>query len=66
MLVPRAAVGLPEAAASSLFPGREREREKKKRTRHPWLVTVTNRGYYTSSKFFFPPGNKPEDRERKL
>lgn len=54
-LVPRAAVGLPEAAASSLFPGREREREKKKRTRHPWLVTVTNRGYYTSSKFFFPP-----------
>lgn len=55
VLVPRAAVGLPEAAASSLFPGREREREKKKRTRHPWLVTVTNRGYYTSSKFFFPP-----------
>lgn len=34
---------------------RERKRRKKKRTRHPWLVTVTNRGYYTSSKFFFPP-----------
>lgn len=33
---------------------RERKRRKKKRTRHPRLVTVTNRGYYTSSKFFFP------------
>lgn len=32
-LVPRAAVGLPEAAASSLFPGREREREGKKKGR---------------------------------
>lgn len=42
-LEPRAAEGLPEAGASSLFPGRK--------TRHPQLVAVTNRGYYTLSNF---------------
>ena len=44
---------------------RERKRRGKKTPTHPWLVTVTNRGYYTLSKFFFP-GNKPEDQERRL